>query len=733
MTTASRPIVGVGFPIAVPGIYDYRIPATFRGKIVPGSPVLVQLQKRELWGVAIELKARSEHHALKPILDIKENSWNDADQSLISLYAWIAEYYQCELASVFKPLVRKKVLEAGPKEQIVYSFNADASASLTHKQAAALTCFQAAAGRPLSLADLQQSYGISRAILEALTRKKVLRKETVRITRTPPEMDNSTWSGTVSLTEEQQEAVAQISGMLGNPDKPFLLHGITGSGKTHVYIEIARTALEQDRGVIILVPEISLTPQTIHRFKTALGDEVAVIHSRMSAGERRDSTAALVEGSKRLVVGARSAILAPLKKCGLIIVDEEHDASYKQAEVAPRYHARDVAVMRGRMQQAVVVLGSATPSFESYTNAQQGKYHYSVLAQRFGEACLPRVRIVDMNKERRNGNWSPLSALLHQRISSHLSDGRQIILLLNRRGFSVHLICKDCGYDHNCPYCSVKLIYHRADLLLKCHQCGFEQRAPDNCPQCKGDQMQYSGIAIQKAEEYLRREFPDARLLRMDQDTTRGKRSHIDILETFAQRKADILLGTQMVAKGLDFAGVALVGVIQADTGFHLPDFRAQERTFQLLAQVSGRSGRGDNRGEVLIQTHFPAEPAVRWAQQHDYQAFYESEITARKELAYPPFTRLARIIIEGPHEHEVEKLATRVADALGEYRSCIHLLGPSPALLFRLKSLYRYSIILKSVHHAGIRNILSALRKQFTRLPARTRIHIDVDPVSVL
>lgn len=728
-----KTVVSVGFPIAIPGIYDYRIPDGLAGGIFPGTPVQVNVKGRVVWGVAIELKERSEFPNLKPVLDAKAGQWTDSSQSLIDLYRWIASYYQCDLGKVFKPLVRKKLLQTQAKTVFTYRVTDAEVSGLTAREVAALAAMQRSGPELPTAAALRESCGISSALLASLCKKKALAKETTNIVRDADELLFAQAEEHIILTAEQQAIVDTMKIDLSAPVKPFLLHGITGSGKTYIYIELSKIALQQGRGVIILVPEISLTPQTIRRFKSALGDVVTVMHSRMSEGERRDSLDRLVTGKKRLVVGARSAALVPLDNLGLIIVDEEHDGSYKQTETDPRYNARDVAVMRGRLQKALVVLGSATPSIESYYNAQKGKYHLCVLNTRVGAARLPGVTIVDMNQEHRANNWTFVSRLLNARIAQTLEAGRQVILLFNRRGFSISLICKDCGYVHTCRNCSVTLTYHQSEIALKCHQCGFQTAAPSVCPRCRGDQIKYQGTGIQKAEEYIRRQFPDARLLRMDQDTTRRKGAHVSILEQFLKRQADILLGTQMVAKGLNFPGVALVGVLQADIGLHLPDFRSSEKTFQLLAQVAGRAGREDNCGEVIIQTYSPGEHAVLAAQAHDYAMFYAKEAGDRQSLQYPPFSRLARIIVQATDPQKARDSIDSIALMVSSHAPAVAQLGPSPAILERIKNEFRFSLILKSSGNAALQGILDRIRDHASRMRRSVKVIIDVDPLNML
>ena len=734
MNSTNDKVVSVAFPIAVPGIYDYEIPAEFRGSILPGVPVYVELKNRMLWGVAVRVREASSFPRLKRVVEIKTDRWTDSDCSLIRLYEWIASYYQTDLGKIFKPLVKKSMAQAGPKTIFVYqSVTGHSQAGFTSRQAGAFEKIKSALG-PLTSSQISDRYGISPHMLSVLCEKGVLIKTLQTVVREPEEASGEYGAPPVVLTMEQHDAVEALCEEMSNPRRPCLLYGITGSGKTYVYIELVKKALSAGKGAIILVPEISLTPQTIRRFREALGPVMTVIHSRMSDGERRDGLAALVTGEKRVVIGVRSAILAPMENVGLIIVDEEHDGSYKQSDIDPRYHARDVAVMRAHFQKALVVLGSATPSFESYHNALVKKYRLVTLARRFGAAKLPRVEIVDMCREHRENNWAVLSRELHRRISETLIDRRQIILLLNRRGFSALLLCKQCGHTHVCPHCSVKLTYHKTGHDLQCHQCGHCEPAPELCPRCKGEQLLYKGTGIQKAEEYLKAEFPEARLIRMDQDTTRQKGAHLHILEKFARQEADILLGTQMVSKGLNFPGVALVGVLQADIGLHFPDFRASEKTFQLLAQVAGRAGREDSSGEVIIQTYVPEDPCILAARDHDFTGFYNREIGAREGLGYPPAGKLIRIVVQGEAEAAVKPAIAAIAVAIARRAAAgVAVLGPAPAVFSRIKNKYRHCLLLKSGSMKTLQGIAAYVRQIMARPPKGVKVIIDVDPVNML
>ncbi len=724
--------VSVAFPAAIPGVYDYRIPARFAQVLTEGTPVLVEVRSRRLWGMAVKLLERSAFPHLKDVLDVKPVLGPSAFRSQVRLYEWIASYYQCELGAVFRPFVRRGLLKTKAREVVRYR-PATPTAVLTRRQAEALEKLADVAW-PASRQILMESCGLSQHMIGALCRGGALSATHEEVVREADELRMSRDGAAAVLTEEQAQCVEALGSMLAEPSQPVLLHGITGSGKTLVYIELVKQALAAGRGAVVLVPEISLTPQTIQRFAAAVGDDIAVIHSHMSEGERRDSLEQLMSGSRRVVIGVRSAILSPVPDLGLIVVDEEHDGSYKQSEPEPRYHARDVAIMRGKLQRALVVLGSATPSLESWRNACQGKYRLLSMRSRYADATLPSVNVLDMNAEHREGNWSFLSRHLARRLEDTLKARRQVILLLNRRGYSTFLLCKDCGFIHTCLSCSVHLVFHRHDHTLRCHQCGFTVAAPSRCPKCRGEQLQYKGTGIQKAEEMLRELFPSARICRMDQDTTRRKGSHVTLVEAMARREIDILLGTQMVAKGLDFPGVALVGVLQADTGLHIPDFRASERTFQLLAQVAGRAGRADSLGEVVIQTYMPHEPSIVAAQSHDFEQFAVQELRNREELGYPPFCRLARIVVWGTHESAVRERAAHVAATLrGAPAGPLTLLGPAPAVLERVKGRYRYALLVKSSSATALHSALQQVRDRKLRSGARLGMSIDVDPLQML
>jgi primosomal protein N' (replication factor Y) len=521
----------------------------------------------------------------------------------------------------------------------------------------------------------------------------------------------------------------------------FLLHGVTGSGKTEVYLQAIAHALEQGKGAIVLVPEISLTPQTVERFKARFSSGklqtlVAVLHSHLSGGERHDEWHKIRQGRARIVIGARSAIFAPVEPLGLIIVDEEHEHTYKQEE-SPRYHARDVAVMRGRMENAVVVLGSATPSLESFYNCLRGKFSLLELPQRVDDQKMPRVRVVDMRQGARDGKGPPIfSPQLKEAITQRLEKGEQTILFLNRRGYSSSIVCEKCGHVCECPNCSLALTYHRPEQLLRCHICNWNEAAPKNCPneKCKNPGIRYSGLGTQKVEDVLKKLFPRARVTRMDADVMKRKEDYRLVLEAFKHGDIDILIGTQMIAKGLHFPNVTLVGIIYADMALHQPDFRAGERTFQLLTQVAGRAGRGDIEGEVFVQAFTPFHPAIQYARRHDFNGFFEQELEFRKPLNYPPFSRVALLTLKGRSEDKVKFSAEHLKRALEKTKTELKdliLSGPAAAPLARAENLYRYHIMLRTRAMSKLSTALEHITATLT-LPDDVSLAVDIDPVDL-
>jgi primosomal protein N' (replication factor Y) (superfamily II helicase) len=589
---------------------------------------------------------------------------------------------------------------------------------------------------------LMQETGSSTATVRSLEEKGLLEQFEREVDRSADD-EPVPRAETPAFHPYQQSALdAILESVDADEPQTFLLHGVTGSGKTEVYIEALKRVRERGRTGIILVPEIALTPQTVRRFRAHFGDAVAVLHSRMSHGERYDAWRKIRRGECDVVVGPRSAVMAPLENIGLIVVDEEHEGSYKQFEPDPRYHARDVAVVRAHRYGAVCVLGSATPSLESLANARGGKYHLLEMPDRVsrpGEepAPLPAIRVVDLTLERKKRRLDgALSIELADAIDERLARKEQVILLHNRRGFSPVIECAACGHVPECPDCSVSLTYHKRLRQLRCHFCGYALRQPDACPDCGERAWQELGAGTQRVEEELTTRFPDARLQRMDLDTTSRKGAHHRILEAFRLGEIDILLGTQMIAKGLDFPRVTLVGVINADTGLRMPDFRSDERSFQLLMQVAGRSGRAHLPGEVILQTRQPEHSVIQHCLRHDFNAFAELALEGRREHLYPPFSRIVNVEFRGEDERRVEQSALAWTQAYAAADGQSEILGPVPAFFARLRKQFRYHTVIKSPrarNGASLQEVLRKVQEEIGSSLSGVQMSIDIDPVALL
>lgn len=606
-------------------------------------------------------------------------------------------------------------------------------------------------GGEAELAHLTDQLGFSRSVADGLHAKGLAEiTEEVRARDPFEEIRADPAAAGLVATAQQRAAIETILEAAARPEPgTFVLQGVTGSGKTLVYLEVLKeVVLARGRSAIVLVPEIALTPQTVARFRAVFGDRIAVLHSALGEGERYDAWRALREGRKTIAVGARSAVFAPLANLGAIVLDEEHEPTYKQNDPTPRYHARDVALVRARHAGAVAVLGSATPSLEAWANVRAGRWTLLTLPTRVAERPLPPVQVVDLREERRrreaegNGAGRGGPTILSRALASALDDclarDEQAILLLNRRGYSTFLQCRACGFVYACPHCSVSLVYHRRPEHLLCHHCSHTAIVPEACPACSSSALAFAGVGTQHVERVLGEAFPAARVARMDVDTTSRKWSHDEILRRVERHEVDILLGTQMIAKGLDFPNVTLVGVIHADVGMHLPDFRASERTFQLLTQVAGRAGRGPKGGRVLVQTALPEHYALRHAVAHDYEGFAEREIRERAEPWYPPHCRLANLIFSGPEEAAVADAALETAHwlrgRLANGTTGVRLVGPAPAPLARIRGRYRWHLLLKSEQAQPLGRLLRAFsRRPGLTLPKEIRIEIDRDPASLL
>lgn len=616
--------------------------------------------------------------------------------------------------------------------RLIANPSANIAESLSEKQAHTYSTISALS-RDVAIAELVKRYSLSRACITALVKKSLLEEVELTFRRTPTFLRIE--DRRVSLTQDQQSAVNEITETIqSGAYRGHLLFGVTASGKTEVYLRCIERALELGKTGLILLPEIALTTQVMNIFKSRLGNAVAVLHSALSAGERYDEWARISDGEARVVLGARSAVFAPLGNLGLVIVDEEHEATYKQ-DTTPRYNGRDVAIQRAKESQAALVLGSATPSVESFQAARSGEFSLLTMASRVENRPMPTVEIADLREEFAQGKPTIFSQKLECGIRERLNRGEQVILLQNRRAYSTFMVCRDCGYVARCENCAVSLKLHAAARKLSCHHCGYEAPAPDVCPKCEGLRIRKFGIGTEKVEELTKAAFEGARVLRMDRDTTSRKGSHGEILRAFRSGEADILVGTQMIAKGLDFPNVTLVGVISADTSLNMPDFRAGERTYQLISQVAGRSGRGKTPGEVVIQTFDPEHYAIQCAINHDYISFFEQELEGRSEVGYPPFSSLINILSSDTDE----RTARAALDELNEVimtlpvsdRKGIKIDGPIPAVLTKLKGLYRWHTLMRSENRRSVAELLS---RAFDAKPGlRRRLVVDVDPATMI
>lgn len=578
---------------------------------------------------------------------------------------------------------------------------------------------------PIDQKKVYNLLSINRQQLNPLLEKQAITLDEIEVYRNPYEREISPTTN-LTLTEEQSNALDPIHQAINEEvHNTFLLHGVTGSGKTEIYLQAIDRVLQKGKEAIVLVPEIALTPQMVRRFKARFGSDVAVLHSALSIGEKYDEWRKVLRKEVRVVVGARSAIFAPFENLGILIIDEEHETTYKQEE-SPRYHAKDVAIKRGEYNQCPVVLGSATPTLESYARAQKGVYQLLQLSKRTNEQQMPDIQTVDMRDELHSGNRTMFSQKLTEKIKYCIEHQQQIVLLLNRRGYSNFALCRDCGHVEECPNCDISLTYHKRDHRLKCHYCAYEQAMPALCPKCDSEHIRFFGTGTQRVEEALTKLIPEARVIRMDVDTTRRKGAHERLLERFSNQEADILLGTQMIAKGLDFENVTLVGVLAADSLLHLPDFRSAEKTFQLITQVSGRAGRHRLPGEVIVQTYTPDHYSITLASQYKYQDFYEKEMKMRHAFLYPPYMFLVLFTLSDENKLNVYQTALQLQKNLANQTGKnVVILGPSPSPLARVKKRFRYQIMIK---YRDKQTLLTVIREALQQTPQKKGLQITVD-----
>ncbi len=720
-------VLEIAVNASVKKTFHYRAPEDLKEHLVPGARVLVPFGNRKITGTVIGFPDKAGVPGLKSVIELLDNP---VTPDLLALALWMSDYYLHPLGQTIETLLPKALSRAKPKKKKYLQFadgDHDRGPVRGPKQKELLLLL-----RDRKVIGMEDLKNFSPATIRALCNAEMA---TIIDKETAGRHDDGEFRPSVppELMPAQREAVQSISEAVVNGSfGVFLLHGVTGSGKTEVYLHAIKQLVGTGKGAIVLVPEIALTPQLLARFRGRFNDRVAVLHSGLTDRERADEYRRIQAGQVVVAIGARSAVFAPIEKVGLIIVDEEHENSYKQEE-GLRYSARDVAIMRAKFTNAVAVLGSATPSLESYYNARSGKYRYLRLADRVDDRPMPEVAVVDVKILPRSSLYSPL---LIEHITQRLARNEQSLLLLNRRGFSSVLICGDCGLAVKCPSCSVSLTFHKAEQKLKCHYCGFFTPPPDKCPACHGISLKPLGSGTQKIEEELRALFPTARILRMDSDSVKGRQAYETLLGKVDRREVDILLGTQMVAKGHDFPAVTLVGVVDADVGLNLPDFRAAEKTFQLVTQAAGRAGRGELGGEVIIQTMNPNHYSIRHSRTHDYEGFYNEEIAYRTQLGYPPIGRIIKIEIKSAQESLASEAARTARNRIRNLlrgRDTV-LLGPAPAPISRVRGQYRFHLLLLSQQRDKIRSLAiegrNAVEMKYGR---KCRVIVDVDPVNLM
>lgn len=729
------------------GEFSYLVPEVFADKRKPellaeaGRRVQVPLGRgnRPVYGYCVEVSMQPVLRKLKPISAVVDAA-PLLSEEMLRLGRWLADYYLTPLGQVLEGILPAGVRgKAGTRETTLLSVPTQVAAKITRldlpeKQHHALTLL-AASTKPLTMKQLTARADCTTAPINALRKKELIASHVERIDTDPLLEVEVARIAPLTLNPAQAAALKSITGALDsrNPET-ILLHGVTGSGKTEVYIQAIEKVVSFGRQAIVLVPEISLTPQTVGRFRERF-DRVAVLHSHQSDVERHRQWKRITTGDVQVVVGARSAIFAPTPHLGLVVIDEEHETSFKQ-DSAPRYHARQVALERTRSEGVPLVLGSATPSLESWQAAQGGDYRLISLPDRVSNRPLPSVRAIDLRDEEHRRDRGAISRPLYQAMSAALSDGGQVILLLNRRGYSTHVQCPGCGFAMKCPACDVSMVYHRQANYIACHWCDHQERPPTHCPDCKDANIRYGGLGTQKLESEVKARFAKANVLRMDTDSMRRPGSHELALDAFRRGEFDILLGTQMIAKGLDFPNVTLVGVINADTSLHWPDFRAAERTFHLVTQVAGRTGRGEKGGRVLVQTLSPDHPALVAAMKHDYALFAANELPERDVLGYPPYGRMARVVVRGPKDAETLAVAENFAGLIrtaGESSpTAARVVGPAPCPLAKLRDNFRFHLLIKGDNHQTLRQALAPLAGKL-KLPEGVQWIVDIDPADMM
>lgn len=700
-------------------VFDYSVPDCFLDKIKLGIRVKVPFGKMELEGFVVEIKGSSDVE-IKDILDVIDDE-AILNSELLELgkkmqEATLATLISCYQIMLPKALKAKNGQVINKKFDTYYYLNKD------------IVCYGKLSASQEKIINLcmekefvlrKELVDISLSSLNTLIKKNILLEKKLEHYRLSY---NEKIETKKELTNDQKLVVDEVLANTGY--FPYLLFGVTGSGKTEVYMELIEDSLNKGKTSIVLVPEISLTPQMVLRFQKRFGDNIAAIHSALSDGEKYDEWRRIVSGEAKIVIGARSAIFAPLNNIGMIIIDEEHSDSYKQDDSNPRYNAKDIALLRGKYHNCPVIMGSATPSLEVFARAKKGVFKLLELPNRINGKSLPKINIIDMNEmiSKTKGHFSPV---LLEAINNRLLKNEQIILLLNRRGYSSFVTCKNCGYTFKCPNCDITLTYHKSSRTLRCHYCGYGTKVYDTCPECHEKSINDLGVGTEKIEEELNKLFPESKILRMDFDTTSRKGMHEKMIKDFKNHEYDILLGTQIVSKGLDFDNVTLVGVINADTSLNIPDFRSSETTFSLLAQVAGRAGRSDKEGEVVIQTFNPEHYAIQYTKRYDYLGFYNKEMSIRRELKYPPYYYICYVKISGKDNKYIYEESLKITKLFHNKLINMIILGPSPCTIFKLNNIYRYGIILKYKSDEGLREVLNKVIEHYKD---NRNIKIDVN-----
>jgi len=732
----------VALNVPLRGVFHYRIPGPLMGGVAAGRRVRVPFGRRVMVGYCVGLTDTPEVAKCKDIIQVLDSE-PILDERMLRLTEWMADYYCCgwgkTLEAVLPSVVRKQTKartvtfvrpRISPEEM---KDQAERLAKRAPMQSRALWALSQADGE-ISLPKLADMSGAGSGVLPGLVKKGFVTTRKVDYKGDPFAGIGREGAKPPELTAEQAHALSEITERLKQGKfHVVLLHGVTGSGKTEVYLQALRTVVNQGRQGIVLVPEISLTPQTVRRFRARF-DRVTVLHSKLTDAETRAQWQRIHAGQADVVIGSRSAVLAPVRSLGLLVVDEEHEMSFK-AQSVPRYHPRDVGVWRARQENALVILGSATPSLESLHNADVGKYTRIDLKRRVDDRPLPRVDIVSMGEEfAERKRFTIISRRLRNLMEQSLARGDQVILFLNRRGFATNVNCKDCGFVLRCPQCDVAMTYHRQSGIVRCHYCNARARPPTECPVCASTAIRHFGVGTERIEATVAKLFPECPVARMDSDSMQGRHKYRDTLNAFRDGQVKILLGTQMIAKGLDFPNVTVVGVLNADVTLNLPDFRAAERTFQLLTQVAGRTGRGPKGGRVIVQTFSPEHSCIQQAARHDYPGFARKELEHRRMLGYPPFKRMARIVAEAKKEDKAEVKCEEMARALraAALEHGVQILGPAPAPIERLKGKRRWHLLVKADGpaplHAVLREAAHALKSA-----SGVQVTVDVDPVAML